>query len=407
MRWRFPDPNDVPETERRTALLLAIDRFWQQFTGAAPEIAGRFSRASEFDIPEFMEQHLSPIDRRLMWEYGRAVHGVGHRLVITPESDRELRPLVDTVLSRAPSLPAWEFYAHRLAEDFQEAIATVEARTEVDVSNWQVQATFGEHHLLELKWLLPPGTQGEKLEHAAFVASEALLGEETMDTWIGEISLEEAARPRVLSRLFGRSDARSEQESPASLKPRVESLVAALDRELPAEPQANVDPNGVEYTLYSLEPKEQEDYAGRSDLITSVTRGLPEMWQAAHSNLCFCSRRFSKHGELFCYVKLDGRDSADHGDLDAREKIEEALNEVLRPSGLGSVIGGGTGRRYTYVDLALRHLDHGLAELRRTLQRLAVPERSWLLFYDAHLADEWLGVYDSTPQPATADADEA
>lgn len=408
VRWRFPDPNDVSETERRTALLLAIDRFWQQFLRAAPEIAASFSRAAEFDIPEFMDQHLSTIDPRLMWEYGRAVRGVGHRLVLTPESDRELRPLVEALLARAPSLPAWEFYAHRLAEDFEEAIATVAGRTEVDVSSWQVQVTLGEHHLLELKWLLPPGTQGEQLEHAAFVLSEALLGEETMDTWIGEIIVEEAARPRVLSRLFGRSEANSDHQSPATLKARVESLVTALDRELPAEPQSSVDPNGgVEYTLYSLEPKEQEDYAGRFDLITSVTRGLPEMWQAAHSNLAFCSRRFSRHGETFCYVKLDGRDSADHGDLDAREKIEEALNEVLRPGGLGSVVGGGTGRRYMYVDLALRHLDHGLAELRRTLQRLAVPERSWLLFFDAHLADEWLGIYDSTPPPATAEADDA
>ncbi len=407
MRWRFPDPNDVSETERRTALLLAIDRFWQQFVRAEPEISASFSRAAEFDIAEFMHQHLSAIDPRLMWEYGRAVRGVGHRLVVTPESERELRPLVYTLLSRAPSLPGWEFYAYRLAEDLAEASLTVEGRTEVDVSQWQVQATVGEHHLLDLKWLLPPGTQGEKLQYAAFVASEALLGEETMDTWIGEISVEQRPRLRVLSRLFGRSETNApNDESLESLKSRVDSLVAAIDCELPREPQSSVDQeNDVEYTLFSLEPEEAEDYAGRLDLFTSVS-SLPAMWQNAHSNFAFCSRRFSKHGETFCYVKIDGRDLADHRDVSARGKIEDALNEVLRPGGLGSAIGGGTGRRYTYIDLALRHLDHGLSEVRRVLQRLGVPERSWLLFFDAHLANEWLGVYSTTPPPPAADDDD-
>ena len=410
MRWRFPDPNDVPETERRTALLLAIDRFWQKFSQTAPEIVKTFSRDSELDIAEFMHQHLSVIDQRLMWEYGRGARGPGHRLVITPESERALRPLVDTLLSRAPALPDWEFYAHRLAEPVEEAIATVEGRTQVDMSNWQVQASLGEHHLLDLKWLLPPDTRGENLQYAAFVASEALLGEQTMVTWIGEISVEERPRRRALSRLFGRSEASTQTDpGPDSLKSRVDSLIAEIDGNLPAEPQSAIDhEQGVEYTLFTLEPTEDEaDYAGRFDLFTSVTAGLPEMWQAAHCNLAFCSRRFSKHGETFCYAKLDGRDSADHGDIDARAKIEDALNEALRPNGLGAVVGGGTGRRYTYIDLSIRHLDHGLAEVRRVLQSVGVPTRSWLLFFDDHLADEWLGIYDATPAPPTGEADEA
>jgi len=403
VRWRFPDPNDTSETERRTALLLAIDRFWQQFTRAAPEIVATFSRAAELNIAEFMQTHLSAIDQRLMWEYGPPVRGGERRLVITPESERELRPLVDSLLARAPALPGWEFYAHRLAEDLETALATVQGRTEIDMSRWQVQVTLGEHHLLDLKWLVPHGTQGENLQYAAYVASESLLGEEAMDTWIGEISVEEQARPRVLNRLFGRHEAGSANAgTPELLRARVELLVAAIDRDLCAEPQSSIDQENAEYTGFSLEPKEQEDYAGRFDLFTSVT-SMPEMWRAAHSELAFCSRRFSKHGETFCYVKLDGRDSADHMDVAARGKIEDALNEALRPGGLGSVIGGGTGRRYTYIDLALSHLDHGLAEMRRMLQQVGVPERSWLLFFDAHLANEWLGVYDTTPSPPTSD----
>ncbi|HYQ46665.1 MAG TPA: hypothetical protein VER11_32070 [Polyangiaceae bacterium] len=407
MRWRFPDPNDVPETERRTASLLAIDRFWQQFVRTAPELSKTFANQAELDIAEFMLRHLSVIDQRLMWEYGPAVRGDGHRLVVTPESARELRPLVDVLLSRAPAVPSWEFYAHRLPEDLETALATVDGRTEIDVSGWQAEVIPAEHHLLDLKWIMPPGTHGENLQYAAYVASEALLGEEVLNTWVAEINVEERARPSALGRLLGSASARSESVGNLdSLQARVNTAIAVIDSALPALPHSSIDQeNGVEYTLFSLEPEEQDDYAGRFDLFTSIS-SLPQMWQAAHSNLLFSSRRFSKHGETFCYVKLDGRDSGDHGDVSARGRIEDALNAALRPNGLGSVIGGGTGRRYTYIDLAIRHLDHGLSEVRRVLREVGVPERSWLLFFDAHLAEEWLGIYDTTPAPPSDEADE-
>ncbi|HYQ04170.1 MAG TPA: hypothetical protein VER96_36110 [Polyangiaceae bacterium] len=407
MRWRFSDPNDISETERRTALLLAMDRFWQQFSRTEPEIVRTFKRQADLDIAEFMRQHLSAIDQRLMWEFGPAVRVDGHRLVVTPESDRELRPLVDVLLSRAPSLPNWEFYAHRLPEEVELSLATVKGRTEVDVTGWKVQVTPGEHHLLDLKWLVPSGTEGDNLQYAAYVATESLLGEETLDAFIGEIAVEEQARTSALGRLFSRSAARSDAHGFESLKTRVHAGIAAIDRDLAELPQSSIDQeNGVKYTLFSLEPAEQEDYAGRFDLLTSVS-SLPAMWQAAHSNLLFASRRFSKHGETFCYVKLDGRDVADHRDVSDRGKIEDALNAALRPNGLGSVIGGGTGRRYAYIDLAIRHLDHGLAEARRALREIGAPERSWILFFDAHLAEEWLGVYDTTPSPPARESDDS
>jgi hypothetical protein len=405
VRWRFPDPNDVSETERRTALLLAIDRFWQQFEQVAPELKKTFAREADVDVPEFMERTLGAVDQRLCWEFGRSVHGEGHRLVITPESVRELYPLVDVLLARAPTIPAWEFYAHRLTEDSEEAIATVQARAEVDVTGWQVHVTPGEHHFLDLKWLVPPGTQGEKLQYAAFVATEALLGEEILGTWIAEINVEEAPRPR--GRLFRRGKPDLGANGLELLKARVESAIAAIDAQLPALPHSSIDQeNDAEYSLFELEPEERDDYAGRFDLFTSISSVEP-MWQAAHCNLIFNSRRFSKHGETFCYVKMDGRDSADHGDVDARSKIEDALNDALRPNGLGSVIGGGTGRRYTYIDLALQHLDHGLAEMQRVLREVRVPERSWILFFDGHFAEEWLGVFDTTPPPPSTESDEA
>jgi len=40
------------------------------------------------------------------------------------------------------------------------------------------------------------------------------------------------------------------------------------------------------------------------------------------------------------------------------------------------------------------------------LREIGAPERSWILFFDAHLAEEWLGVYDTTPSPQTLESDD-
>ena len=384
MRWRFPDPTDVSETERRTVVLLAMARFWQQFEKAAPQLVATFSQQAEFDIPAFMAQHLSAVDSRLMWEYGPPFRDGEQRLVMTVESERQLRPLLDALLARAPTLTGWEFYAYRVPESWRDALATVAGRTGIDVDEWRFQATRGEFNFLDLKWYLPAGTEGEHLQYAAFVLSEALLGEELVVTWIGEISLEVRANTE---------DAPG--AAPATLPACVAALIAEVDRALPRDAQSSTG----ESFVFELEPEDEEDYAGRQDLFVATTHGMADLWKAAHSDFAFSSRRFSKVGETFCYVKMDGREDVNHGDVDARAKIVASLEALLLPSGLGAVIGAGTGRRYSYIDLALRHLDHGLAEVRGALQRAGVPEHSWLLFFDAHLAHEWIGVYDATPPP--------
>jgi hypothetical protein len=44
--------------------------------------------------------------------------------------------------------------------------------------------------------------------------------------------------------------------------------------------------------------------------------------------------------------------------------------------------------------------------VRKALRKLKVPERSWILFFDADLGAEWVGVYPETPEPPIAADDE-
>ena len=121
MRWIYFDASDPNESAPHASIMRSIDDWWHQFACKAKDLDDLFSRRSEWDLPAWMELHLHAISPELMWEYGQAVRGDGHRLVITPEPAKHLRPMVQTLLERAPSLPEWEFYSYRLPEDLDMA----------------------------------------------------------------------------------------------------------------------------------------------------------------------------------------------------------------------------------------------------------------------------------------------
>ena len=110
-------------------------------------------------------------------------------------------------------------------------------------------------------------------------------------------------------------------------------------------------------------------------------------------------RSFSRCGETFCYIKIDGSEGLDEEKFADKAQIEDALDEVLRPDRLGCQIGGGSGLRYSYIDLALADLERGIDVVRKRLQKGNVPRRSWIQFFDADLAAEWVGIYDDSPPP--------
>jgi hypothetical protein len=124
------------------------------------------------------------------------------------------------------------------------------------------------------------------------------------------------------------------------------------------------------------------------------------MWQAAHSGSLFHSASHSRCGETFGYVKIDGAAGLPvECQFHERGEIEDAINAALRPLKLGCVIGGGTGLRYSYIDLALTDLRAGVNLVREVLQQNRLPLRTWVSFFDDDLGREWVGIHDETPAP--------
>ena len=378
MRFRFHEGHQSAE---QTAVHRAIERWWSAFRANAAQIDSMFRQGAQLDLPAFMHEHLAAVDERLMWEFGPALRGGKHRLVVTPERVRHLRPLVDELLSRAPADTGFEFYFGRQAEPLELVAMTVEGRTAESIEGWRLSATINEHLGLDLR-VVPRREQlaSEEISGAAVVAAESLLGEAFLDVFCDSI------------------DVSSDEPDAVPLDAAGAHLRSMLERARGTLATAPLHEFGdtLKWTMFKLEPRRAEDYPHQLDLFVGKTVHVP-MWQCAHS-AGFSSARFSRFGETFCFLKLDGKDAGSETFAD-KGAIEDALEAALRPAGLGAVVGGGTGLRYSYIDLALPDVERALPVVRQALQRGGIAKRSWLQFYDDALAAEWVGIWDDTPAP--------
>lgn len=407
MRWRFIDPVDRTENYEREATIARIDSWWDAFRKMSDRIRAALSQQESWDLPAWMEKHLQKIEPRLMWEFGPAVKGNGHRLVITPESSHHLRPLVRAILDRAPKLEGWEFYDYRLAEDAKMALFTVSARTGRDIGDFEAKISVGGLRRIDLTFRASSikGSDDVSALNAAFVAAESLLGEEILDHWIGAIEVAPIPRWSGLKSLVGKGPKTSPGVVPLDrLRATAESLIGGLIDQLPPGPHSERF-DEAEWTMWEMDPVRADDYPAQQDMIVGMSIN-PELWVAVRSDRCFASRRFSRCGEMFCYLKVDGQEGLGEGGFADRAAIEDALNQVLIPAKLGCVIGGGTGIRYSYVDFALMDPDRAIAAIRDRLRTGQIPLRSWIQFFDDDLAAEWVGIHDETPPPPLSAIDD-
>ena len=388
MRWKFYTRGERPEEDAARALVIGqIDAWWEEFAAKAADLDRMFNGQSEWDLVTWMERNLQCINRRLMWEFGPGGSG-GHRLVITPEADHHLRPLVDEILARAPALPGWSFFAHRRAESVEQMALAMKSRTGAEPAFTGVGLTPGECNRIDLAFQFPRPFLDRNSDLArtqAFLAAESLLGEDLSTDWVGVLSaVAEVAQPLP----------------PGALRRAFIMLGADQRSHIPAQPFLE-RLESLAWTEIDLKPKKQEDYLLRYDLGAAVTCA-PDLWRNAHSSQLFWSGRFSRSGETFCYLKIDRGGPLRRSAVGRRIKLEDALNHALRPGRLGCVIGGGSGRRYNYIDLALIDVSAAADAIRSLLHRGGLKtRRAWLLFFDDSLGAEWIGMWPDSPAPPT------
>ena len=170
-------------------MLERIDAWWAQFTEHADQLDAHFTERAPFDPVTFVDRGLAIVSDDLCWEFGKARAKPGHRLVITPETARHLRPLVDELVARAPDLERWEFDAHRVPVPPSDLGAVLAGRTGGTADDLVFDAMIGEDGRVDLRFASTAHRHRQQVQHDAFVTCEALLGERVLDAWVGIVEV--------------------------------------------------------------------------------------------------------------------------------------------------------------------------------------------------------------------------
>lgn len=379
MRWLFPSKDAIEESPARKAVLSRIDAWWQAFS----DNIDQFYTGTEFDIHAFMRTNLEAIDHRLRWDFDLTAGDIPRSLSITPNNAVQLRPLCDAIIARAPTNTGWEFFHGQQARDAASTKSMAEALTGVGFGRCKINTSVSELNTIDLHFYLPDAPSDAKALEQAKILSQALLGEEAFARWVGKIHLEEQEDEDRWVDLDG-------------LKRNVFSDVADIVSNLPERPLFETVKE-LQWSLWRLSPEKKDDYSRHQDLVMGSS-ALDAMAGCTQLGLPFDSQRYSRCHEVFVYLKVDGVGQSMKERMAERKVIERAL-EALVSDGLGVVVGAGTGWRYSYLDIALADVPNGIHRIKELAKECRVNGRSWILFHDQHLGDEWIGIYKDTPPP--------
>jgi len=276
------------------------------------------------------------------------------------------------------------------------AVALVEERTGIGFSRALVRAGFSRGHLLDVVLKLPGGRGNANETSAAETLLELALGEAVVEDWLGELSVVPAPRGGPLA-VLSSSPPEPHLFPLVELPLAVEAAVRGLYEGLPDKP---LWATGGEqrWTLLELDVEGAEDYAAQADVALCSTF-MPEMLKCYLAGSSFASRRFSRHGELFAYLKCKSIGDDSRAALAARRVLEDALDAALVTERCGRVVGSGMGVLYSYVDFALASVDRAIAVVQTVAARVGLPERSWMLFCDTALEAEWVPMFSTSPPP--------
>ena len=288
-----------------------------------------------------------------------------------------------------------------------DALARVRSETGLDLTAARARLGFSRGHLLEI--VVMSSSFGSATDDRALDAANLLVpllvGEEVFDDWVGAIDVGPAPRGGSLRVLESGRTAPDPTLTLAEVRPAVEAAIRGVEAGLPGTPYHRTS-DGAEWTLLEAEPEVAtgdrdgcaDDYPALGDLVLLSTR-LPEAMKCLLQGSRFSSCRFSKHGERFVYVKVDGAGLGADARYALRLSIEHALDGALKEPDLGVVVGAGIGARYVYVVLSLASVEDGVRAACSALRARGVPRRAWLLPCDSEHDGEWVPVWEDSPGP--------
>jgi hypothetical protein len=307
-----------------------VQLFWEWYT----QVATRFYQVIEAGKCPSLEPEVSAkVDEILpgfAWVFGRGAKGNGHSFTLSGEGNRHRQFLTLYWLAQAPTLPGWTFYAARQPDSIKGRKIEIGDQKFDPVEFWLTPSVNSEEKKVDITVWHPLFDKMEERDRygVLFIFLDEVLGEYGTGQWIGEIKLnrERLAESFPLEELFQFVQSLETERGWTKLPPGESSVVYKCG--------------------------EPHDRFLRGDVIGGSTRNprLIKEYLKAEGNL---EDPLSGTGADFVFVAFDGQHLPAGAEVAARGKIEDALDESLRASASGILVGGAIGAQNAYIDLLL------------------------------------------------------
>jgi hypothetical protein len=187
----------------------SLAEFWNWFRRNAQALANRQNEALVADL----DRRVADLNSGLSWEIGPGL-SKPWQFVISPNLNRDLRDLAQSLISHAPALADWEFHSTRRRKDwnytFEIEVDRGGTRKHLNASAWTFVLLRHPNGLREilLKAERLPKLSSEQRQLAASIVLESVLGEDllldSVDEFelVGELDLRFADRQRPIQGLY-------------------------------------------------------------------------------------------------------------------------------------------------------------------------------------------------------------
>lgn len=307
-----------------------VAQFWAWYAEVAPRFYETIEARKCPDLTSEVSAKVEELVPGFAWVFGPGEHERGHSFTLTGEGDFHRQLLTQYWLGQAPTLSGWTFYAARQPGQIRGQHLKMDGRKLDPIEIWITPFINHDGKKIDITVWHPlfETMQEEELSSVLFIFLDEALGEYSTQQWIGEIKLE----PTKLADSFP-----------------LEELNEFLKR-IQMERGWTKLPPGESAMGYQFE--EQHNHFLRGDVITGTTMhfGLIDEYLEAEGGL---EDPLSGTGADYVFVAFDARILPVGSEVAVRAEIEDALDEALRVSASGRLLGGAWGKENAYIDLLL------------------------------------------------------
>lgn len=311
-----------------------VEDFWQWFTANEPQLSLMVEKRNEYDsnsLVKFISQGTE-----LLFEDVRFNMGGDYEFTFSVEGDSHLFYLYPYLISRMPAQfkDKWHFFPFNQGTDATFSLGMYGIQVDMAKVNIAVDyledqnsftVSFYEKDLCSL-----PEAQSY---NAFYIMMEIMLGEGLSYEYIGEVKRADNYTEGMITL--------------PQLRQYITDTLKAHDKEVFDNPQQT-------YSSYKFEPEDNEEL--RYDVMAGTTSfmGLINEYYNGTTALFDSFNQFGAQAAFLAFPFDDSEEGARKEVLDFRYELEDRLeNELLKPEGIGLLLGGAIGLGSCYIDLLL------------------------------------------------------